>query len=83
MSSLHHSDNVLVAPVNNRTMHLPIQLQGIKKTIDTTALINSGATDNFIDPHLLPGRIFKLSSIPFPITTYNVNGTPNNKGTIH
>ena len=83
MSSLHHSDNVLVAPVNNRTMHLPIQLQGIKKTVDTTTLINSGATGNFINPHLLPSGIFKLSPIPSPITTYNIDGTPNNGGTIH
>ena len=83
MSSLHHSDNVLVAPVNNRTMCLPIQLQGIKKIIDITALIDSGATGNFIDPHLLLGGIFKLSPISFPITAYNVDGTPNNKGTIY
>ena len=64
-------------------MCLPVQLQGIKKTIDTTALIDSGATGNFIDPHLLPLGIFKLSQISSPITTYNVDGTPNNKGTIH
>ena len=82
MSSLHHSDNVLVAPVNNRTMHLPIQLQGIKKTINIMALINSGATGNFIDPCLLLLGIFKLSQISSPITTYNVDGTPNNKGII-
>ena len=63
-------------------MCLPIQLQGIKKTIDTTTLIDSGATGNFINPRLLLDRIFKLSPIPFPITTYNINGTPNNKGTI-
>ena len=83
MSSLHHSDNVLVAPVNNRTMHLPVQLQGIKKTVDTTALIDLGATGNFINPCLLPCGIFKLSPLPSPITTYNVDGAPNNKETIH
>ena len=82
-SSLHHSDNVLVAPVNNRTMCLLIQLQGIKKIVDTTALINSGTTGNFINSCLLPCGIFKLSPIPFPITAYNVDGTLNNKGTIH
>ena len=36
-SSLLDFDNVLVAPLNNRTMHITVQLQGIKKTIDTTA----------------------------------------------
>ena len=83
MSSLQNSDNVLVAPVNNRTMCLPIQLQDIRKTIDTTALIDFGATGNFIDPQLLPLRIFKLSKVPSPITAYNVDGTPNTKGIIH
>ena len=82
MSSLPHSDNVLVAPVNNRTMCLPIQLQGIKKTIDTTALIDLGATGNFIDPCLLSLGIFKLSWISSSIIAYNIDGTPNNKRTI-
>ena len=79
MSSLLSSDNVLVAPLNNRTIHLPIQLQGIKKTINTTALIDSGAIRNFIDPRLLPLGIFKMSKIPSPITAYNVDRTPNTK----
>ena len=82
MSSLLSSDNVLVAPLNNKSMHIPVQLQGIKKTINTTALIDSGATGNFIDPHLLPLGIFKLSKVPSPITTYNIDRTPNNKGAI-
>ena len=83
MSSLQNSDNVLVAPVNNRTMYLSIQLQGIRKSVNTTTLIDSGATGNFINPQLLPLRILKLSKVPLPITTYNVDGTPNTKGTIH
>ena len=63
-------------------MHLPVQLQGIKKTINTIALIDSGATGNFIDPHLLPLGIFKLSRVSLPIMAYNVDGTPNTKKTI-
>ena len=63
-------------------MCLPIQLQGIKKTIDTTTLIDSGATGNFINPHFLSCGIFKLSPLPFPIIAYSIDGTPNNKGTI-
>ena len=58
-------------------MHLPIMLQGLKQTIDTTALIDSRATGNFMDPHLLPKGIFKFSQTPTPITAYNVDGTPN------
>ena len=63
-------------------MRLPIVLQGLKKTINTSALIDSGATGNFMDPRLLPKGIFKLTRIPTPITAYNVDGTPNIRGTI-
>ena len=63
-------------------MHIPISLHGLKKTVDTLALIDSRATGNFIDPHLLPKWIFKLRSLPTPITAFNVDGTPYTKGTI-
>ena len=64
-------------------MHLPIVLQGLKQTVNMTALIDSGATGNFMDPPcLLPKGIFKLSQTPTPITAYNVDGTPNTRGTI-
>ena len=76
------SKHVLVAPTSNRTMRLPIKLQGLKQTVDTTALINSGATGNFLDPRLLPKGTFKLTRVANPITAYNIDGTPNNKGTI-
>ena len=57
-------------------------LHGLKQTIETTALIDSEATRNFMDPHLLPKGIFKLTRTPTPITAYNVDGTPNTWGTI-
>ena len=81
-SSPLSTNHILVASWNNRTMHLPVQLQGIKKTIDTIAPIDSGATGNFIDSHLLPFGIFKLSRVSLPIMAYNVDGTPNTKETI-
>ena len=58
-------------------MHLPIVLHGLKQTIETTTLIDSGATGNFMDPHLLPKGIFKLTCTPTSITAYNMDGTPN------
>ena len=42
-------DCVLVANPNNRSMTFPISLQGKNKTVDTSALIDSGATGNFMD----------------------------------
>ena len=63
-------------------MSFPILLQGKNKTVDTTALIDSGATGNFMDIHLLSLNNFTLLHLPDPIITYNVDGTKNQKGTI-
>ena len=76
-------DHVLVAGPNNRSMTFPITLQGKNKIIDTSALIDSGATGNFMDLQLLSRDNFVLVRLPTPILAYNVDGTTNQKGTIH
>ena len=83
MSSSHSINRVLVALPNNRSMSFPISLQGKSKTVDTTVLIDSGATGNFMDVHLLSLDNFTLVRLPEPIVAYNVDGTKNLKGTIH
>ena len=47
------------------------------QTIETTALINSGTTGNFIDLGLLSLANFPLKKLPQPIGMFNVDGTPN------
>ena len=63
-------------------MTFPISLQGKNKTVDTSALIDSGATRNFMDLRLLSRDNFVLIQLPTLILTYNVDGTTNQKGTI-
>ena len=63
-------------------MSFPILLQEKTKTIDTTVLIDSGATGNFMDVPLLSLDNFTLGCLPEPIVAYNVDGTKNLKGTI-
>ena len=82
MSSSHLINRVLVASPSNRTMSFPISLQGKNKTVNTTALIDSGATGNFMDIFLLSLDNFTLVHLPNPIITYNVDRTTNQKGTI-
>ena len=82
MSSSHSINCVLVATPSNRTMSFPILLQGKNKTVDTTTLIDSGATRNFMDIHLLSLDEFTLIHLPDPIIIYNVDGTKNQKETI-
>ena len=76
-------NRVLVASPNNRSMTFPIMLQGKNKTVDTSALIDSRATGNFMDLQLLSRDNFVLVRLPTPILAYNVDGTTNQKGTIH
>ena len=64
-------------------MTFPISLQGKTKTVNTSALIDSGATGNFMDLRLLSHDNFVLIRLPTPILAYNVDGTTNQKGTIH
>ena len=63
-------------------MNFPISLQGKSKTINTTPLIDSGATGNFMDVRLLFLDNFILIHLPEPIIAYNADGTKNQKGTI-
>jgi hypothetical protein len=70
--SSHTSPSVLVASKNERTLQI----------VETTALIDSGATGNFLDLGLLSLANFPLQRLPKPIQAYNVDGSANRKGTI-
>ena len=72
--SLSH---VLVAFDNKRTLHFPVKLLIGKQTIETTALINSGATGNFINLSLLSLANFPLKKMLQPVRAFNVNGSLN------
>ena len=63
-------------------MTFPISLQGMNKIVDTSALIDSGATGNFMDLRLLSRDNFVLVQLPTPILTYNIDGTTNQKRTV-
>ena len=52
--------HVIVAPDNERTLRFPVKLLVGKQIIETTTLIDSGATGNFIDIGLLSLANFPL-----------------------
>ena len=81
-SSFHDLSYVLVALPNKQTIHLPIKLATRTQIVETTALIDYGATGNFIEISLLSKANFPLKHLSKPIQAYNVNGTANIKGTI-
>ena len=76
------TSHVLVAPPNERTLRFPIKLLVGTQIVETSALIDSRATGNFIDLGLLSLTNFPLKRLPQPIGTFNIDGTPNRRGTI-
>ena len=77
--SLSH---VLVAPDNERTLRFPVKLLIGKQTVETTTLIDFGATGNFIDLGLLSLVNFPLKKLSQPIRAFNVDSSLNKRGTI-
>ena len=59
----------------------PICLKHGARTIVTTALIDCGATGNFIDPSLVSRLLLPSRSIP-PLQALNADGTQNKQGQI-
>jgi hypothetical protein len=81
-SSSHILSHVLIASKNERTLCFLIKLLVCDQIVETTALIDSGATVNFLDLRLLSLANFPLQRLPKPIQAYNIDGSTNRKGTI-
>ena len=73
--------SVIVANKSERALRFPIRLQYRARTVTTTALIDCGATGNFIDPSLVSRLLLPSRTIP-PLQAFNVDGTANKQGQI-
>ena len=82
MSSSHEVNHVLVALPNERTIHIPIMLSVGNQIVETSAIIDCGATRNFIDLELISLAEFPLQCLQKLVKAYNVNETTNSKGNI-
>ena len=60
-------------------MRIPVT---IDRTVETPALIDSGAGGNFIDSTFAHKNHLTLMPLVNPITVYNVDGTLNRQGQI-
>ena len=67
-----HSLNIIISAKHNRN----------DTTIETPALIDSGAGGTFIDQNYVREIGYKLMELETPVKAYNVDGTENKKGTI-
>ena len=82
MLSSQSLSHILVASDNERTLRFPIKLLLGKQIVETTSLIDSGATGKIIDLGLLSLVNVPLKKMSQPVCTFNVNGSLNKCGTI-
>ena len=75
-------NHVFTALPNERTLHIPVRISVNNQIIETTAIINCGATGSFIDPGLVALAEFPLRKLDRQIKAYNMDGTTNSKGNI-
>ena len=63
-------------------MRIPIKLSVGNQIIETTTIIDCGATRNFINLELISLTKFPLQHLQRPIKAYNIDGTTNFQGNI-
>ena len=73
-------DQVQVAKIKKNSMTLSIEISGKsidQKTIETKALLDTGAGGKFIDQNFVQNQRIKTKNLEHPIEVFNVDGTPN------
>ena len=75
-------NHVFTTLPNERTLRIPVKISVNNQIIETTAIIDCGATGSFIDPELVTLAQFPLKKLDRQVKAYNVDGTTNSKGNI-
>src|SRR6266702_4603983 len=65
-----------------RSLRIPVLFKSTHTTAEREVLIDSGATDNFINSQLLKRLRISYLPVPNPIKIWNVDGTLNQDGNI-
>ena len=71
--------NVLVADVVNKSISLPTLLEHKERTIETNALLDTGAGGIFINQNFTQSQGFVIQNLAKPLEAFNVDGTKNKK----
>jgi Retroviral aspartyl protease len=79
-------EHVQVAQIEKNTMTVDILILskslGQKKSIETTTLLDTGAGGKFINQNFIQNQKIKTKELKYLIEVFNVDGTPNKRGTI-
>ena len=67
-----------------RSLNLAIKLTTTTSlaTVSVSALLDSGATGNFVSPEFVRRHRLETTPLPQPVPVRNVDGTPNENGAI-
>ena len=68
--------------LNRQSMSLQTFIHTSNKRVETPALLDSGATENFINANYTQYLHLPIKKLTTPRKVYNVDGTPNRKGDI-
>lgn len=74
--------NVLIADFNNHSMNIPLFITLGSKTVEPKTLVDSGAGGIFINATFAKKHGFPTLPTPYPIPTYNADGTLSSHGNI-
>ncbi|KDR74279.1 hypothetical protein GALMADRAFT_71012, partial [Galerina marginata CBS 339.88] len=78
--------SVFMAKIENKSISLPMTIsipnQNDSETVETSALLDSGAGGKFIDQNYVRKLDLQTRKLKEPLAVYNVDGTLNKKGTI-
>lgn len=81
--SLHiYVQGVFITTIQTNTIRIPIICTSDSKPIPTTALIDSGAGEEFINYFFVLKHWLNLHQLHKPLPVFNMDGTPNHRGTI-
>jgi hypothetical protein len=67
----------------NNTLDVPFIFTSAKKSAAYEALLDSGATENFIDPRMVEKLGIEKVPMVNPRTVFNVDGTENQGGQVN
>jgi len=80
-------NNVLVGSIENKSFTIPVSFpidpqESDPHIVEVKALVDSGAGGKFIDQNYAKKLKLKLKKLKKKIPVFNVDGTPNKRGTI-
>lgn len=80
--SLLRSANVYELDAESNNVHIPVLLTGKMRHKEVVAMVDSGATNTFINRRFIRENHIATRKLKHPIFLFNIDGTENKDGSI-